>query len=669
MADENSKTQSPDQDIAFHSVPLDPALADELGLSIYQSIQMGLGAREGLDDAIEYWRDLAEMVTMERDDPWPNAASVSAGVTAKTLNDVRSRLMAAVMVKTPYVVSGKSDIAAGNQEQVARYYNALFYTKPFHQAHDDAIHLSLLDGTSYVYVPWVKQIAYRTMVEKIAVNNPDGTPATDAKGKQKYKTTKRKAKIVEYNGVKPEAVELADLVLIPVTAKSAEDAAATAQRCWFYEQELWDMVASGDMYKDAVQEVLDYGPPGYNEQTQLWRRSTYEMNGMISITDTATDVGTGLKQRGPFMFWRYITTEYDLDGDGNYERNVAYIHDASKILCGIGPYQYWHGQSPYIEVWAGLPRPGRAYGRGIPELTRTYDEEASAMDNQRLDLIDLLLQAPRYHKRNVKIETQQQGWGPNVDYEVDDKEDVGLLMQGYQVPVVSFEEQQLLEAKAAQLCGVATPGQATQGGQKISAKQASAWQMSQNVIIDLMAMNVRWAMKKVLDQTHFLTLQYGYNDDDEDTETAGAVMQQGQNLKPDFDVLGADGGNGYELDVTGLAGGLDQDAQFQKTMTAYSLLRQDPLVSGDLSKWWYVVKMVLEGLGREDIPKIIGTQEDAANKQKQMEQAAQQKEEREFQLQIASHSKNPPPKQGGGSAPPQGAQHPPQMGGPQLGAA
>src|SRR5208282_2560006 len=131
---------------------------------------------------------------------------------------------------------------------------------------------------------------------------------------------------------------------------------------------------------------------GYDEHANLEHRATYEMAGQINLSGGAiATLSDGTRQRGPFQFWRYHTREFDLDEDGFYEENVGWIHDPSQICAGIGPYEYWHGRRPYVPVFAVMPRPNRAYGRGVPELTRCFDEEASAMDNQRLDLTDLLM--------------------------------------------------------------------------------------------------------------------------------------------------------------------------------------------------------------------------------------------------------------------------------------
>lgn len=635
---ETTGTQFPDQDLHDPALHLDPALIGSIELQLYESLRVALSDRNGLDDALDYWNDLAEQIVEESNDPWPDAASLCMPVVASAINDVRARLMAALFVKTPYVIHGLTAEAAALQEKISRYYNALFYSREFLRAHDDTINLTTRDGTAYMFIPWVKQVEESYMVEAVPMLDDQEQPVLDSKGKPRFKTVRKLRTSIVHNGVLPQAVELRDVVLCPAAARSVEDATTVYFKVYLNESQLRAMVAAGDLWEDAVERVLEYDRPGTSELAQDQQGySTYTMGGEIHVDGEGSGAvvdkgGRDVRVRTGMSFWMCLTTQFDLENNpARKQKYIGWLHDPSHTLCGMIPFPYWHKRWPLVEF--GLfRRANRAYHRGVPEMVRSLQEESNAIENQILNFGDLLLRPPRYHKRNVRIEDQENKWGLDADYEVDDKDDIGLLMQGAQMPTAPLEVRGELEARAKALVGVGTPGLGTPGGsQKVSSKQAAAWTLSQNVIIDMLCMNIRWSMKEVLEQTHELTLQYGSDPDDEE---AGTIMAGGEKLHVPPEELALP----FGLDVTGLTGGLDQEDQTMKVMTAYSLLRQDPLVSGDLGKWWYVVKMVLEQLGRPDIPEIIGDVKDAQAKQQKLEAAEEQKRQFEMQMQVVSHT-------------------------------
>ena len=661
----------PDEQIEPVRIELDDDFIHGISQAVHESILSSRAQRSGLTETLNYWYDLSEMVQEERNEPWANAASLVLPVTAGAMIDVKARLMSALFVKTPFIAQGITSEAAQKQESISRFYNQLYYSKEFAQAQDDAISLAIRDGTGYMYVPYVREISTRNVIVATPVMDATGNPVMNPKtGKPALKPKKEKKTVVEYNGPRPEAFELSDVLLIPATSQSAQDADAVALKVWLTETDLRAMVSTKELWADAVDRILEQTQPGEDQKNiDPDGTSTYEMSGLINANTSTSSgpsgsSGKNVRIRGSMLFWLYFTKEFDLNGDDTAEINVGWYHEPSQTLAGMGPFHYWMNRFPIVEYFF-MRRPKRAYGKGVPELTRALQEESSALENQRLDFGDLLLQPTRYHKRNVTI-PESGSWGPNVDIEVDEPTDVGLITANSQMPQYSQEEQRQLEMKAKALVGVMTPGLATPSGAKVSAKQAAAWTQSQNVILDLVAMGMRWSQKEVLDMMHSLFLQYGYNDIEELADTNYEPCWQGSVTKIPLPPI-EDMSLPYNLDVTGLTGGLDQEEQYHQMMTVYALLRQDPLVAGDLGKWWYVVKKVLEMLNiGPDIPEIIGDQKAAQEKQQQMEQAQKQKEERDFQLQVASHSNNPPPKSPGQSQGQQKPQQPQQQSTQQL---
>jgi hypothetical protein len=276
-----------------------------------------------------------------------------------------------------------------------------------------------------------------------------------------------------------------------------------------------------------------------------------------------------------------------------------------------------------------MPRPNRFYGFGIPESLRSLQEEVNAQHNQRLAYMDLILSPPRYKVAGVKFEDQDKRWGPNTEVEVAAKGDYGFVDLP-EVPQSTWQEEGLIMRYAGQLTGLDGPGSPMPGTKGATQKMQQAYQQSANIRLDLMALNVRTWIEDILWQWHHLNLQYG-----PDQFTTSATDQQGapQKLTVDKQVLAQD----YELAVAGMSGPLDRDNRRSDTLTLYSLLMQNPLVQGNLSRVWSSTMMVLEEFNRPDVPAIIGTMQDAQQQQQAQQQAAAQQQQMQMKMTMMEH--------------------------------
>ena len=86
-----------------------------------------------------------------------------------------------------------------------------------------------------------------------------------------------------------------------------------------------------------------------------------------------------------------------------------------------------------------------------------------------------------------------------------------------------------------------------------------------------------------------------------------------------------------------MSGPLDRDNRRSDTLTLYSLLMQNPLVQGNMSRTWSTTMMVLEEFNRPDVPAIIGTMQEAIQQQQVMAQAQQQQMEMQMKLAAINH--------------------------------
>jgi hypothetical protein len=628
-----------------------------IGTSLYDSINAALSDRSLLDENLDYWNDLYEMVTPPRNDPWPNASNVFVPIVKEQLETLLARLAAVVFANRLFLVNGKTKEAAATQHEVERYYNAESERHGWVEWLYQALHLSLRDGTSVMAVTWKKQVSKRKVVVPVPELDENGAPVLGKDGKPKQTTEVQEIEVEDYNDVSLEPVELGDFIIIPAWQINIEEAAAVAWKRYIAQPELMEMVKGGVLDEKSVEYAMNFVTYGESELARDPQGiNTYQAGGKIQVgaeegTMNPADVeGSPMRMRGPLRIWQVHSRQYDMDGDGIADENVFWVHADSQTLLGWQPYAYFHGRRPFVSL-APMSRPNRFYGFGVPEILRTVQEEANAVHNQRNDQIDLRTSPPLYYREGMKLDNEQGRWGPGAMMAVNEPTDVGVLP----IPDVnpsSWTEESLLMQYANKLTGL----DSMMGGGRRSAKEAQAIQQSAGVRIDLMANRVRDWLKKIFWQIHHLKLQYG----PEEMDTTVQVAGRPERLSLPKAVLAQD----YALDIAGAGGPLDRENRRQEMMLLYSMLMQNPLVAGNLIRVWAITQMILEDFNRPDVPNLIGTRDEAEQQMKAQSEAAEKAHQEEVQLQVLAHTKNPKPSDG--APPPQQPQMPqaPSPGGP-----
>jgi hypothetical protein len=602
--------------------------------SIYQGIISSLADRTDFDTLLDYYNDLYEMNIGPTNLPWPGAPSVAVPLIRTQLETVVSRLISAVFVPRLFVVNGNTKEAAGTQHEVERFYNADFRKRNLLDPCLTGVHLTARDGVSIMENVWTrKEVKRKVLVYKDKVD-AKGVPEIDKDGKIVKEKSVEMMKVTEVDAFDPQPVEVRDFIIMPAWARSIESAEAVAIKKYLTQNELQQMINAGTLDEEWTEKAWGYTSNGDNELgSDPQGTATYELGGTINVGDAGTDSiasdGKPLeKLRGGLRVWRVHSNQFDLDGDGLAEENVFWVHDGSQFLLGWAPYEYWHGKRPFSSLCI-MPRPNRFYGFGIPESLRGLQEEASAQHNQRLAYMDLIISPPRYKVAGTKFQDEEKRWGPNTEVEVASKDDYGFVSLP-EVPTSSWQEESMLIRYAEQLTGIGSPGQPMTGNAKQSSKQQQAYQQSSNIRLDLMAMQVRKWLEDILWQWHHLNLQYG-----PDQFTTSTQSQNGEPTKLQLDkqVLAQD----YDLAVAGMSGRLDADSRRDDILTLYSLLMQNPLVQGNLSRVWSTTALVLDEYNRPDVQAIIGTMQDAMQQQQAVAQAQQAQMEMQLKLAAVNH--------------------------------
>ena len=630
-------TNFPDSEV----MPEIPAglLADDtewaaMGDSIYSGITNSLSDRDNYDTLLDYYNDLYEMNAGPSNLPWPNAPNIVVPLARIHTETVVSRIVSSVFVPRLFIINGNTKTAATTSPEVERFYNADYRKRHLQDQCLTAVHLVARDGTAIMENTWTRREVQRKVLVYKDKTDKNGVPEVDKNGKIVKEKHVETLTVTEIDAFDPQPVEVRDFIVMPAHSRSIESAEAVAVKKYLTQSELQSMINAGTLNQEWCERAWAYTTEGDNELgSDPQGTATYELGGTIAVGDAGTDslAPTGekfAKLRGGLRVWRVHSNQYDLDGDGLTEENVFWVHDNSQFLLGWAPYEYWHGRRPFSSLCI-MPRPNRFYGFGVPESLRGLQEEASAQHNQRLAYMDLVIAPPRYKVAGTKFEDQDKRWGPNTEVEVAAKGDYGFV-ELPDVPMSTWQEESMLLRYAGQLDGLDSPSQPMSGSAKVPAKAQQSYQQSNNIRMDLMAMQVRKWLEDILFQWHHLNLQYG-----PDTFTTTSQTQDGQpeKLQLDKQVLAED----YELAVAGMSGPLDRDNRRSDTLTLYSLLMQNPLVQGNMSRTWSTTMMVLEEFNRPDVPAIIGTMQEAIQQQQVMAQAQQQQMEMQMKLASINH--------------------------------
>ena len=647
---ETKKTNTPRQRFSPEELKLKKSSREELALSLYDGLQQTKSQRAIRDQTLDYWNDMVEMNVAPRDEPWPNAKSLCVPIVAMMMEQVDGRLANTVYVPRLYVVNALSPDAADSVHEVENWYNDEFRRRRWILEHLDGQMLALRDGVSYMEVLWEHRVTERNVIVRDMWT-----------GKKEV----QKAKFVEYHGVKLCPVEARDLFLVPATARNPDSAESVYRALYLSESDLWEMVASETFDKEAVEEVIALHSTGRNDlASDDAGTATYEQGGTLQVGDTGSyapenEEGESMGQAGIFKVWRVHTKKYDLDDDDYFEENVLFLYDQQPIYMGGGPYEYWHGKRPFPRC-TPMPRPLRNDGFSIPERLRGYQEEANARSNQRGDAMDIKLSPPMYRVRNASPVDKDMAFGPSAMWDVDHKDDIGIIDLG-SIDPSSWQDEAQSYRYAAVMAGIEAPTMPISGSSKIPTKQQQANQIATNVRLDRMALQIRLWMEDILWQVHQLNLQYGDDEQENDLNGTGIVTLSTDphtGKVKQHQISYAALAREYVFGVAGANGALDQDSERKDALQLYAMLLQNPLIQGNLKKIHAVTSHTLNKFNLPDITRFIGTIEEAQQQQEQQAQAQQKAHQEEMQLQMMAHAakgdaKMPPPAQPGQPPQPQ----------------
>lgn len=633
-----------------------------LANDVWQVMQTSINARWTLENNLELWYNLCDMQTGGKDTPYVDSSDLFIPLVPSKIEALRDQVASITFVPEFYLVSGLTPDASESAYIAQQYWNNEFrkqrpVTPTWFEQHLKWLHLALRDGTSIMEVMWSK----RTKMTRYGVTMPktddDGMPVMDGDD-MVQETHNVEKEVVEYNDVILNVVKLKDFILIPDESPSIRDALGVGRVLWLTEADLWAMVEDGLLVKEWVEKVLVWDPAGVTDVAADWQRHYDKAVG------NQLDIGMGqgvmssefFKNRGPFKIWRIHTRQYDLDNDGIPEENVMWLHDQSGYLLGVVPDEYIAPTRPFFD-FSPFPRPDEFYGFSLAERLGPFNAEANLQWNQRNDAIDTRMLVPLIMDRMVEIEDKGMQWGLGKLWSVANAsgslKDAFYYPQMPDVPLATFQQEAQVRTDADSIAGLNQPMSGGMNSGRKSATEVKISSASGSVRANQIAMLLRLASRSVLEFIRKLKLQYPWEPDPFGMPITPEVL-----AKP------------YKMDVSGTSDPLDKQASVDEALGAYNLLKDSPILQGNLMRRYNLDRFVMERIGVPNIEALLGRPEETMQAMQQQQQmGAQEMDLKKREVEATINEKNaragiPPPQGGQGGAPQPG--QPPM--GPQNGA-
>lgn len=558
-----------------------------------------------------------------------------------------------VFVPEFYIVNGNTPEAAEHAYEVQRYYNAEFRRQrgrsTWFNEHVKWLGLSLRDGTAIMEAMW----KYRTRRTRYAIQQPklddDDLPFIDANtGEPMLETVTHNKDVIDYNDVNLRPVLLRDFMLIPDESIGIEDAAGVARCEWLYETQLKAMVKEGLLKDEWVEAALSYVPQGISDVSSD-RQGVYDKtaNEQLNIGQgQGAMVSEFFKNRGPIKVWRIHSNQWDMNGDGWAEENVFWLHEQSQYMLGWCPDEYISPTRPFFD-FAPFPDFDRFYGYPLTMLLAPAQAQASTIFNQQNDANDLATCPPLLINRNEEIYDKGMQWKPGVQWPVTDVVGSVKQLEIRPAPAQTYQDLAITDRFGDQLSGLSSPSDGAPATKRSTATEIKIKQAATGVRASLIAMLFRVSCTSLIQHVHKLKQQYPPTNQ--------------SHLQVPGEVLGLD----YQIGVSGMNDPLNIEENIQEALALYQLLSKDPDIAGNAKQRYELKKNLLAATHTRNIEAIIGSEEEAAQRQQQedaMKQAQAQMAQMAMKAKMAGGGAPGGPQQGG---PPQNGQAHPQPQAPQ----
>lgn len=207
-----------------------------------------------------------------------------------------------------------------------------------------------------------------------------------------------------------EHVSLYDFY-VPATAKNVQDAAWASERIKLSRNQLESRVAAGVYVVPPTGLSSWYQARGSQMEQQRQRLDAFTpgLPEECELFETWLDWDLGIDSRDPLEYQQTPTQlggQYDPNAAMRRQAIVATIHMQSQTLLRVDFNPFFNQEKPYSFA-RYLRQDKRFYGIGLAEMLFMFQEEITAMHNQRLDNGTLLNSVMLKAKKGIGIKQEE----------------------------------------------------------------------------------------------------------------------------------------------------------------------------------------------------------------------------------------------------------------------
>jgi len=363
-----------------------------------------------LHASIERWHSLYETSQKAKKNfPWPDAANFNVPLIMATVDSIHARITKAVFDVDPLWLTHARTASAHDTAHVAEKYLDYWADEMGLPSVLDMMILNMLiEGTGVVKLDWLRKTAQ--IPEKV-----DPTTGQSMGGE-----------VIEYDGPGAYHVPLTDFIMIPADSPTIDDAVYVGHRVFLTHQQLINREQQG-FYFNVDRLLAKSQGDGTLDKTAL-PFSLVNVSRSSSAQYEETNQYEVVEMYGPYDF-----------GDGPVPALMTFSPD-HEILLRIEPYPYQYGRPPYIDFKV-YPRANFFWGRSVPEMLESAQEELTALHNMRADAIAIRIAPPIIRRTGEAWDPEEQPWSPGQVIDVTDPSAL-FQMQLMDVPSSLFAHEQ-----------------------------------------------------------------------------------------------------------------------------------------------------------------------------------------------------------------------------------
>ena len=561
-------------------------------------------ARSGMADMLEkvkQWDAFYEGALPAKSFPWSDCSNINIPLTQWVCDTYKARIADVLLSVAPLVLleppAGLQDPELKKTAQAVEGFLQAYCDriKFGDMLADDVLASALRTPAAATKIAWREEWRqvqrFMPRMDELTgepIVGEDGEGAFEPQSVEEYK----------YRGPSVEYVDIRNLVIWPLTAKSAEDAQIVGDRFRLTKQQVKERVKLGRFDKAALK------LPAESEEGSEQGVEFEELDEYMGIDR--------LGDYDQLTFWEVIAP-YDADGDGLTEDCVFTVEHETGVVVRAIKYPYFHGRR-YYDFCVLFPRAGRAFGRTMPQILEGSQRELNAIHNQRVDAVTLAMSQAFIALRSSTVDYDTLLVSPGAITLVDNLDDIKQLNINPQVPGIDIEQMARDYAERASGINDISAGRETE--QRKTATEVGLVASEAGIRFADTIRAAQQSLVNIVQQIAGLCYQYA-----DDAEIQAHEIRREDLIFP------------WRYMAHGNTGTANKAQQRQESIMLYDKLSQNPLVAQDLTRIWRLTQDVLQNFDRTDAEAYLGTEDDARALMQAQQQAAQAQAQQAAQAQ------------------------------------